>query len=612
MNLLIIKRQLKFICGLLIFSSILHADWPILRVTSNSPIHQAVPYIDGDKLIFTDFEGKTDQGYASDDLPNLKWFNLSDWTYGYIVQDDGGAYKDYDGVPNDEYSGNGYNGVGSRCVVDSDKTLYAHAKYYGAPLYKWVSKIAERNVEGGAETVWFSLTNSPLQTAFLPTFASTGVLFISEHLSDNPELFWKAAPNATPRKISNSTIYGNSAPWTYGRRAVWIRRDNSIASLEKWDIMKTEDFVNGNPTVLEYVGSASRQGGVSINHRGIAWNRELFAAGSLKNNLIRFLPENSGSIKTIYNEIADSDIDTGHLRWGKLWGDRWVGLRDAGLKSQDVIQVHLDSERIKVIGKIPSICYFKDLNPNLSVSDNGVIPVVGKSDLFLFLKAEVREAVNNGTVGSKNVTLDLAAPGAKFMKIANSTNNWSAVPWQNYTNELQWILEADFGSNRVWFQFFYTNANINRTSSIGWDDAFTFSAPEIDTNALIFPSYNASLFAPFSTNIIWDSYKISDEIDGSNLTISKISLLLADSSNEIAIIHTDVPNLLGEIPWLVSDSLINYNTNYILKFEVVDSSSLTNYCIFSNNSFAIIPEPAFFLIFFLLILNRLKCRVGAH
>ena len=465
------KKQIKVLCLLLILSTISNADWPILHITSNSPIHQSAPYIDGDKLIFTDFEGKTDQGYISDDLPNLKWFDLAKWTEGYIIQDDGGTYKDYDGVP---FEDNVPFGVGSRCVTDGKQALYAHAKY-DSSVYKWILQIAQRDVTGGVESVWFSVTNFPDCKVLTPAIASTGIVFSSKHdtsYSDYPQIYWLAAPGAQPNRLSTLTNrHVNRNPWTYQTKTVWERRPFFGGSEEKWDVM-TADAISGGTKIIEPYGNAYRQWGVSINERGIAWNREVFGQGDFKTNFIRFLPNGTSHIETIYTELADSIGHDGHLRWGRLWGNRWIGIREAGNNTQDIISVHLDTRRIEFLGKIPSESYFKDMYPTLCVSDDGVVPVAGQNNIFLFLRSEIREAVSNGLVWSKNVTLDFSAPGAKYIKIANTTSDWAAVPWQNYTNVFDWTLATDSGNARVWFQFHYANANIDRKSSLGWDDVF--------------------------------------------------------------------------------------------------------------------------------------------
>jgi len=133
------------------------------------------------------------------------------------------------------------------------------------------------------------------------------------------------------------------------------------------------------------------------------------------------------------------------------------------------------------------------------------------------------------------------------------------------------------------------------------------SEPQIATNALIFPSADSELYEGDLTNIIWNICKITDETDKTNLIITKISVHLADNSNEVAVITNDISNLLGETSWLVPANLIGNDTNYVLKFEVVDSESLTNSRIFWDNKFIIIPEPAGIL-WMMTMLGALLCK----
>jgi len=114
--------------------------------------------------------------------------------------------------------------------------------------------------------------------------------------------------------------------------------------------------------------------------------------------------------------------------------------------------------------------------------------------------------------------------------------------------------------------------------------------PQFATNSLVFPANNSVVLAPYSTNIIWDFNKITDDNDGTNLTITKVSVFLAEITNEISIITNNVSNLSGQILWLVPENLVGGDTNYVLQFEVVDNDSLTNSRIFWDNKFTVVPE----------------------
>ena len=123
--------------------------------------------------------------------------------------------------------------------------------------------------------------------------------------------------------------------------------------------------------------------------------------------------------------------------------------------------------------------------------------------------------------------------------------------------------------------------------------------PCIAMNALIFPSAGSDLFENDITNIIWNVEGITDDLDGTNLTITRISVCLESTANEIAIVTNDISNTLGQIPWSVPDNLIVGDGNCLLRFEVIDSSSLTNSCIFFDNPFSIVPEPAMITLLFI-------------
>ena len=119
--------------------------------------------------------------------------------------------------------------------------------------------------------------------------------------------------------------------------------------------------------------------------------------------------------------------------------------------------------------------------------------------------------------------------------------------------------------------------------------------PQIATNALIFPAKNSIIFASTSTNIIWDAERITDDVDGTNLNITLITLHYADTTNFILEITNNIANVPGKIEMNIPDGNWDGLTNYVLKFEVVDSLSLTNSSILWDNVFAIVPEPCYLL-----------------
>jgi len=127
--------------------------------------------------------------------------------------------------------------------------------------------------------------------------------------------------------------------------------------------------------------------------------------------------------------------------------------------------------------------------------------------------------------------------------------------------------------------------------------------PQIATNALIFPEAGSVIHASSPTNIIWHVDKITDDIDGTNLTITSITLHYADTTNFILEVTNNIANTLGEIEWYVPPGSWAGATNYVLKFEVIDSSFLTNSRVFWDNEFTIVPEMGTVIGYLLLILG---------
>ena len=176
------------------------------------------------------------------------------------------------------------------------------------------------------------------------------------------------------------------------------------------------------------------------------------------------------------------------------------------------------------------------------------------------------------------------------------TNNISqplaGTDWQH-------TIPLNNGENKI--VYFGCKSNIFQTSAIKTSLDVTLVNLYIDVNALIFPAENSMIFASTMTNIIWDVGKITDDIDGTNLTISKIDLHYADTTNFILEVTNNIANTLGEIEWYIPDGNWDGETNYVLKLEVVDSSSLTNSRIFWYNKFVLVPEPCYLLFIILLI-----------
>jgi len=116
--------------------------------------------------------------------------------------------------------------------------------------------------------------------------------------------------------------------------------------------------------------------------------------------------------------------------------------------------------------------------------------------------------------------------------------------------------------------------------------------PQIAADALLMPAAGSEFLESFHTNILWRVSGITDDFDGTNVIITEISVL-SDSTNKVATIAHNISNILGQAVWYVPSSLPD--GYYYLRFEVVDSCSLTNSRIFFDNSFTIVPEPGLFI-----------------
>jgi len=117
------------------------------------------------------------------------------------------------------------------------------------------------------------------------------------------------------------------------------------------------------------------------------------------------------------------------------------------------------------------------------------------------------------------------------------------------------------------------------------------SLPRIATNALVFPSADSVLNATLATDIVWWVDGITDDANDTNLTIAQMGVLVRDDSSEVAVASADISNVLGQISWTVPSSLIGGGTTYVLRFDVVDSDSLTGSVVFVDNPFTVVPEP---------------------
>jgi len=236
-------------------------------------------------------------------------------------------------------------------------------------------------------------------------------------------------------------------------------------------------------------------------------------------------------------------------------------------------------------------CY--EVSRNFIFSAPAIVAPVSvlSGDTKSFFTIDSQVVITGSKVTGHFVALETEQGGIETNGISQTLND---NPWQQ---------TVTLNSTPKIMSYFTCGSNISEVSVSKTTLEITKILLEIATNALIFPSAGAELIEGDTTNIIWNFEKITDDLDGTNLTITKISVHLSETTKEVATVTNNVSNLLGEIPWTVPNldsKLVSAKiplgvqagySNYVLKFEVVDSSSLTNSRIFWDNKFSIVPEP---------------------
>jgi len=222
-------------------------------------------------------------------------------------------------------------------------------------------------------------------------------------------------------------------------------------------------------------------------------------------------------------------------------------------------------------------------------------------------------------IGSPNVTItsmpDIIAYHISDVSLwgTNNSHVLGLAWWSNITAQTAGNTIPDYSSGIGWSADISLVHGVNQisvygsnyTGNIAWDttiinrENYNGAVPVIETNALVFPSSGCVLTAPEYSDIIWDPLKIHDDIDGTNLMISLISILQSNDFSWAETAASNVSNVIGINEWLVPMSLISDSTNYVIRFDVVDSSSLTCSMTFINNPFSVIPEPMWILLLIL-------------
>jgi len=388
--------------------------------------------------------------------------------------------------------------------------------------------------------------------------------------------------------VNNCIISGNSASYFGGGNIGGILNNclisgNSASS----DAGGVYFGTINNCTVVDNV--STNAGGVydCTIYNSIIWSNSAFAVSNnyydcdIKYSCSVPLPPGAGNIST------DPELITPPLLKGEggfLWGLKSTSpCRNTGTNAFAPMPFDLAGAPRIIDGIVDMGCYEYAYPPFIDITN---YPVEIE---YMQTTAEI-SGTNVNVDGELGWTNDKKPVTTNFFPQGFSVTVDNLVVGENNI--------SIFGTN-IFFQSTKNVVCIQRKSPI-----------EIATNALIFPSANSELFEGDLTNIIWDVDKITDYIDGTNLTISKISVHLAATTNEVGTVTNDVSNLLGEIPWEVPNLDTKFvsakiplgpgirgtgvqagDSGYVLKFEVVDSLPLTNSRIFWDNKFTIVPEP---------------------
>jgi predicted outer membrane repeat protein len=359
--------------------------------------------------------------------------------------------------------------------------------------------------------------------------------------------------------IHNSLLYGNSADAKGG--GVY------------WDVLGSVE----NSTIT--ANSADSGGGIL----GDGW-------GSVVNSIITYNSASRGSnihgsVSCTYSCSAPKQSGSGNIIGDP--GFMHSGMHDYRLKYGSICfnagtnLPGLSSEK-DVAGGNRIICGTVDMGAYEMVYGVGVpaVAITSIPGVIVYHISDCTMAGTNntqvlGTIWWSNITSGVTGETTPEL---TAGPGWSAdIPLMHGDN-----LVGVFGSNYAG-QVAFDYVTIHR-------ETYEEAIPRIETNALIFPFAGSMLSASAHTNIIWDPVKIYDEIDGTNLTVNVISVLRSNDLSEAAIAATNIANGNGAYTWLVPPELIGGVTGYVLRFEVIDSSSLTNSRVFSGNGFIVVPE----------------------
>jgi len=113
--------------------------------------------------------------------------------------------------------------------------------------------------------------------------------------------------------------------------------------------------------------------------------------------------------------------------------------------------------------------------------------------------------------------------------------------------------------------------------------------PTADPGALAYPEPGSEIEE--SGVLLWEPVLLTDHIGSTNLLISKISVVLSNTLEEVAMAGVNIPNPRGHLEWTPPQELINPTNSYYLSFDLLGSYGTATSITFTNNPFQVVPEP---------------------
>lgn len=133
--------------------------------------------------------------------------------------------------------------------------------------------------------------------------------------------------------------------------------------------------------------------------------------------------------------------------------------------------------------------------------------------------------------------------------------------------------------------------------------------PDIDPNALIFPSQDARLTIDVRTNVVWNPLRISDNYDGLDVLLTAIRVRKSSTHEIVQTITNTVYNTEATVTWTPADELLNINDAFVIEFAARDHAFNESSHIFDTHTFYVIPEAGLSAVVLFILLGYIRMRI---